>query len=397
MKLFMMRKKQWISAAMIAVCFISLLGTSTVSGNTLDDLRKQLEAVQQQYRNLQNRSNQIENELSTNRKNQRAMQNEIQILDSDIEITEQRLQQVQQQLAEAEEAVRIAEQELEQAEKELAHREELRNRRVRAIYEFGTVSYLEVLFESTSFADFLSRYDQLQFIIQEDVQLLKLAQEKREEVEDRKEQLEWKREQVVALKREVEATKELLVAQKSQKQVQLASLQQVEASLTEDLEAMEETLRETDRLIDELTKKYQDAIRRTGNIVLRYPLAKQVPISSAFGHRFHPVLKTYKLHTGTDFAAGYGSKVYAAESGTVILAGWNGGYGNTVIIAHGKNVVTLYAHMSKIHVSQGQQVDRGAVIGEVGSTGLSTGPHLHFEVRFDNQPKNPLDYIDKAI
>lgn len=387
---------------MIAItlsCFLAVqsFNVQTAEGSTLEQLRKQLEAAQQQYRAFQNRTKELGQQITNNRAKQSATKESINDLNRQIVVTEERLREVEQQLADAELAVQHAEEDLAEAIKELERREELRNRRVRAIYELGSVSYLEVLFNSKSFADFLSRYDQLQHIIKGDVSLLKDAQAQREEVEERKEQLEWKREQVALLKREVEVMRQALLDKKSEQEVQLASLQQIEHQLTEDLAKMDETLKETDRLINELTKKYQEAIRRTGSIVLRYPLEKQVPISSPFGNRYHPILKQYKLHTGTDFAASHGARVVAAESGTVILAGWNGGFGNCVIIAHGNNIVTLYAHLSKIHVSQGQQVERGQLIGLVGSTGLSTGPHLHFEVRVNNQPKNPMDYINRTI
>jgi murein DD-endopeptidase MepM/ murein hydrolase activator NlpD len=117
------------------------------------------------------------------------------------------------------------------------------------------------------------------------------------------------------------------------------------------------------------------------------------PITSGFGYRRHPVLGTSRLHAGLDIGAGYGSEVYAAQSGVVILAGWNGGYGNCVMIEHPDGVVTLYGHMSELLVSEGESVGRGAVVGLVGSTGLSTGPHLHFETHIGGSPEDPLSLV----
>jgi murein DD-endopeptidase MepM/ murein hydrolase activator NlpD len=116
-------------------------------------------------------------------------------------------------------------------------------------------------------------------------------------------------------------------------------------------------------------------------------------VSSSFGYRRHPILGTVRLHAGTDFGAGYGSPIWAAKDGEVIFAGWNGGYGNCVIIAHEGGLSTLYGHQSDIAVSVGQEVSQGEIIGYVGSTGQSTGPHLHFEVRVGGQPEDPMLFL----
>lgn len=115
---------------------------------------------------------------------------------------------------------------------------------------------------------------------------------------------------------------------------------------------------------------------------------------SPFGNRRHPVLGYVRLHAGVDFGAPSGAAIWAANGGTVIHAGTRGGYGNTVMISHGNGITTLYAHMSSISVSNGQEVSQGQQVGRVGSTGLSTGPHLHFEVRVNGTPKNPMLYIN---
>jgi len=123
--------------------------------------------------------------------------------------------------------------------------------------------------------------------------------------------------------------------------------------------------------------------------------ARPVPgaISSGFGMRYHPIYHTQRMHTGVDMHASYGEPIHACRSGTVVAAGWQGGYGNAVVIDHGGGMATLYAHQSRIAVSVGQYVDAGEVIGYVGSTGASTGPHLHFEVRLGGNPVDPAPYL----
>ncbi len=124
---------------------------------------------------------------------------------------------------------------------------------------------------------------------------------------------------------------------------------------------------------------------------LRYPIS--APVTSEYGWRVHPVYGTRKLHAGMDFGAAYGSAIHAAGAGTVVTAGTMGGYGNAVVIDHGGGLATLYAHQSRIAVRVGQHVSGGQVIGYVGSTGLSTGPHLHFEVRVNGNPVDPRGYL----
>ncbi|MHC5725672.1 MAG: M23 family metallopeptidase, partial [Nostoc sp.] len=130
-------------------------------------------------------------------------------------------------------------------------------------------------------------------------------------------------------------------------------------------------------------------IRGTG--IMTYP--SDAPTSSPFGWRIHPILGYRRFHAGLDFAASYGSTIRAADSGTVIFAGWYGGYGRALIIDHGNGMTTLYGHTSELYVTEGQAVERGQAIGAVGSTGFSTGPHLHFEVRRDGTPVDPANYL----
>ncbi|MBE3035267.1 MAG: M23 family metallopeptidase [Actinobacteria bacterium] len=117
------------------------------------------------------------------------------------------------------------------------------------------------------------------------------------------------------------------------------------------------------------------------------------PIMSPFGYRIHPILGYRKLHTGIDFGVGYGTPIHASDSGTVIYATWMSGYGNVIIIDHGRGISTLYAHQSSLAVGNGARVSRGQVVGYVGSTGFSTGPHLHFEVRVNGNPVDPMGYL----
>ena len=149
---------------------------------------------------------------------------------------------------------------------------------------------------------------------------------------------------------------------------------------------------ESDEIADLLRRRGSGGAAIRGNGSLSPPLANPV-ITSSFGYRIHPIYGDRRLHAGIDLRATSGTPIYAAAPGEVVYAGWRGGYGNCVIIDHGGGVATLYAHQSSMAVAEGEEVSRGDVIGAVGSTGFSTGPHLHFEVRVDGVPVDPLGYL----
>ncbi|MBW3575637.1 MAG: M23 family metallopeptidase, partial [Actinobacteria bacterium] len=134
------------------------------------------------------------------------------------------------------------------------------------------------------------------------------------------------------------------------------------------------------------------AAPRAGSRALAYPLANPV-VTSNYGYRIHPIYGTRRLHAGIDLRGATGTTVLAAGDGTVVFAGPRGGYGNAVLVDHGGSIATLYAHQSRLAVSAGEPVRRGQAVGSVGSTGLSTAPHLHFEVRLDGTPVDPLNYL----
>ena len=158
------------------------------------------------------------------------------------------------------------------------------------------------------------------------------------------------------------------------------------------LEAQEDELKEeADRLVSEIKKLQGDQAYAGGTFC--WPSESSTRVTSEFGMRIHPILKVNKMHTGIDIGAAAGTNVLAANSGTVIKAGWNNSYGNVIMIDHGGGIVTLYAHNSKLLVSTGDVVSRGQVIALVGSTGNSTGPHIHFEVRVNGEYQNPRNWL----
>nr|WP_306432270.1 M23 family metallopeptidase [Wansuia hejianensis] len=279
--------------------------------------------------------------------------------------------------------------ELEKAEKRLKERKETFNSRLRVMYMNGNVGYLELLLTSTDIKDFLSRKEVVQSIAEHDKELIKYMKEQRDIINEKKVQLEAQRASVEAAKTKLESRRRELDTATRQKQNLMSRLQS-------DIKSYE---KEYDKL-NSLAKSIESKIiglQRNPNPYsggkMSWPVPGYSRISSYFGYRIHPIFNTKKLHTGIDIPAPTGTPISAASEGVVIYTGWLGGYGNTVMVDHGGGIVTLYAHNSSVTVSNGQTVQRGQTVARAGSTGNSTGPHCHFEVRRNGGYVDPLPWV----
>ncbi len=270
-------------------------------------------------------------------------------------------------------------------------------KQVRQEEERGTVTYWSVLFKATGFADLLSRIDFINEIMEHDQQVIADLQELREELaQDRK---------------DLKAQKEDLHSSQSELKAQIAEAKDIvdKHSKTEEglLEMHKAEEAEANRITDKLNSFYEENGGTGGGVDapptqsglkgLIWPTSATRLITSPYGNRVSPTLGATTFHHGVDIGAPYGSSVLAAQSGTVIDAGWSGGYGICVVIAHEEGISTLYGHMSDWNVSVGQKVSRGQVIGQCGSTGISSGPHIHYEVRVNGSTINPLPYLPGYI
>ncbi|HHV64874.1 MAG TPA: peptidoglycan DD-metalloendopeptidase family protein [Peptococcaceae bacterium] len=370
------RTKTIIIAVLLVFCLVW-----PVSADELNDaIRRQQEILQQQSR----AAGQLNN-LTI-----KAQQTEKQImqLTQQISAAEKDLEKKEKAYAEAQENVRIIKEVVEQKQKELEGRQETLRKRVRAIYEDGQVSYLEVLFQSTDISDFLSRVEYLSCLVENDQAILADIRRQKQELDDKQVQLIAKMEEAEKLRNEAEALKQYLASTKAKKEIALAENKKDQEELLIQIEKLEKDAKELEGKIRELQKQNKGI---NGSITV-WPTPGYQYITSTFGYRIHPITRKQSLHTGIDIGAPNRAKIVAAGNGIVIFSGWYGAYGNAVIIDHGNGLSTLYGHMSSRAVSYGQEVVPGQVIGYVGSTGWSTGPHLHFEVRKDGVPTSPLAY-----
>ncbi|MEA4884446.1 MAG: peptidoglycan DD-metalloendopeptidase family protein [Clostridia bacterium] len=320
-------------------------------------------------------------------------------LQDSIANTDARLKNAEKQLVKAEADLAVAEKALTAATDDYQASVARLGGRLTEIYKLGPGTYLELLLNAEDFSDFVTRYEFLGMIIQQDSGVLSRVKEERDQIEERKasiakrqESLEEKKKEIAllsaSLKREEKSAQEAM----SDRAYYLKRVQAEKGKWERELAEEERQSRELERTIRDMQAKLSASGRAPvwrGKFV--WPTLGR--ISSEFGWRVHPVFKDRRFHSGIDIAARTGTRVAAAASGTVLLAGWINGYGNTVIIAHGDGLSTLYGHNSALTTSSGKTVLQGDTISKVGSTGFATGPHLHFEVRLNGKPKNPLDWL----
>lgn len=376
------RKRKTYVVAVITAFLVSSAILWPVYGSEIDKLRREQERLNER---LEEERRLLKN---TNREISQLM-GQLEVLDEDIDETEAELRSLGQQLSTASQKVVEAEEELKQAESALADRTEVFRTRLKEIYLNGQVNYLEVLMQSTSITDFLVRFDLLKKIAEQDMEILDDIESERRQVEQKKAELEQRRDEIAELRAKAEAQQSRLEQKKEQKQSILNKLEKYKKAILRDIEAEEQAARE---LGEKIRRLQTNSGKYTGG-KMAWPVPGYSRVTSDYGWRIHPILKTRRFHVGIDFAAPTGTNVVAGEAGKVIFTGWYGAYGNTIVVDHGGGVTTTYPHLSKILVKENQQVTRGQVVGKVGSTGLSTGPHLEFSVRVNGQSVSPWDYL----
>lgn len=360
---------------------------------------QQLELTRQRIAAAQRREGKLDRQLGSLDDKLSRIDDELARLHDQIASVEERLRVTRAKLELVREQLRLKRRELAEAQEELELQQRAFSQRVVLTYKSTELDYVDVLFAAESFEELVTRLRLVRELVGYDNELVADLESARDKV-DAEEQAIAEKESVVAeataeLQEENDRLAALRAAQQAQQQAALAAradkrdaLQGVAANLAE-LERQEDALLAQSRAISGAVAGSAGAGHGTGSMV--WPCSGTVV--SGFGWRIHPILGTRRFHTGIDIAAGYGSPIVAADSGVVIYATWNGGYGNCTAVDHGRGVSTLYAHQSRMVVGYGTRVSKGQVIGYVGSTGLSTGPHLHFEVRVNGSPVDPMGYL----
>ena len=397
-----------LAFAMTASLFFGILPASAfaVTQSEIDDLKSQKAALSEKAASYESTISSLKNKKNAQVELKTA-------LDSKLALTNQQIMNLEEQIKLHDALIERKTQEVEDAQKVADEQLEKYKKRVRAMEESGRYNYVEVLFGANSIAEFLSLIDDIGDIMRSDKQLEESYKESVTNLKEAKTEYETAQAELKQNKVECAKLKDQLQVDISQAAAVITSLQSEissNASVLSSLDSQESALQkqiqakvnqlEEERKANEAKDNPSSGGSSSGGSVigtgsLVWP-SYCTYISSRQGPRVHPITGEYKNHGGTDIGASYGSAIYAADSGKVVQSsdGWNGGWGNYVMIDHGNGMQTLYAHMSSRAVSVGQTVKKGQTIGYVGSTGMSTGPHLHFEMyvngsRIDPQTKYP--------
>lgn len=378
---------------------------SSITSDSIKEKEEQIKQALSEKESLQNGLSNLQNikkELETQRTN---LKNYVAQLDSNLEQIERNIAELKAKISVKEEEIAVAEEQLAEAlEKEENQRTSMINR-IRMVYETGDPQMTEMLLKSSSFGDFLNKADYVERVISYDQQMWQDYKTVREYVELCKQELELEREILDEAKAGVEEEQrnlEALIEQKNRDILEyesdISNKEQAIKEYEEEIKAQEEEISTLEAQIAEEKKK----ILANSGVVLTYdggtfkfPLASYTRVSDDYGMRIHPILGIQQLHNGVDFAAPKGTAIYAAYDGVVVAATYSGTMGNYVMIDHGDGLYTIYMHASQLYVEKDDIVVRGETIAAVGSTGRSTGNHLHFSVRLNGAYTSPWNYISK--
>jgi len=397
-----MKKRRFLAFVLL----FSMFGSGVISyADKVDDLKKE---KQNQEQNLENKKKSI-NDMTTQKdaafKEIVEKQKLIDQLDKDLTVLEDAINKLSEEIQASKEKITIL-------EERIKEKQELFKKRVRVMYGNKDLNSIEVLFSSSNIRDFISRYFMMQSIADYDKKLITSLKNDKIALEKEKVQLEARKEEKVAKKKEMEIKYQAYSEEVEKNKQRIAKLEESIEYTKSEIDQLQSKVKSLDANISFEEKVKADILRsmnerkiqrdlkdgkidaRPSNGEMMWPLKSHFDISSPFGWRNAPIGSGGERHRGIDIPAPSGTPVYSATDGEVISSGWNGSYGNAVMIKYTNNIVIVYGHNSSLVVRAGQKVSKGQVISLVGSTGNSTGPHLHFEVRYNGSPVDPLKYLN---
>lgn len=357
----------------------------------------------------QERKQELENKLDdvkdakqevTTQKN--SVLDEIGELDSQIEEYETEITKLNKKITDLKKSIDKNEKEIKKLEKEFKEKEEAFVERMVAIYEDGQTTYLDMLLSSDNIVSFISSYYMISELAEADKAMMDSIQQQQSKIEETKKELENEKQEIVTSKSKIEEKTKTLNNAKSSKQSKVNSLTAQEKKLQAQIDEFNSAIKEAQKEIDKAIKNssgYQGSFSGT----LSWPVSTSSYgyniITSGYGRRDQPTAGASTSHKALDIGISY-QTVYAPADGYIVTAGWQSGYGNFIMIKHSNSLYTCYGHLSEYKVSSGQTVTRGQAIAVSGNTGVSTGPHLHFEARtsgsYDSRV-NPLNYISDSV
>ena len=366
-----------------------------------DDIDTQIKKQEAEYQQIQKRISTTNKKLSETTQKEKTVTQQIEILSQKITVTRQKVNVVTLRIKKVHQNIVRLSNEIVEKNKRIAEGEELLKHRLVSIYKYGATTNFNLLLSSQGAEDALTNSYLLAKIAEQDQQLINELKYQKQKLSETQEQLKVQKASLESHGKELKSQTNELKGASNERNVILVKVRKDKdlymAQQNELLRASKELQATIKRLLTEKRAlaakrtpgKQQTVYYRGGR--LAWPV--QGTITSTFGTRVHPIFKTKITHTGIDISAPNGTPVKAADTGEVLFTGWLSGYGNVVILDHGGNLTTVYAHLSRIECSEGVKINRGGVIGRVGATGVATGNHLHFETRVNGNAVNPMRYL----
>lgn len=420
--------KQKLSARRIIciVLAVVLLGSlmsgaliMMVNAKSSKEIEKDLIDLREQQAEIKKQAQQLQSDIDENRAQTQTLVSQKADIDRQMDISRQSIENLNAQIQQY--SLLIAEKQ-DELDASIAEHDALQQQyktRLRAMEESGNISYWSVLFQASSFSDLLDRVDMIQEIAKSDQLMLQKLDAVSQKVEQERAELETQMAELESAKGELASQQALLEQQRAESDALILQMSAEYNTLSDEYEAAEsakdellEQIKKTETAYfnalsaeeaarqAELNKQNNNKVTSSGSGSggsssggFLYPLPSRVAITSPFGMRFNPITKKNSSHSGVDFGASQGTSILACKSGTVTVAGYAEAWGYYVTINHGDGYSTLYAHMTNYTVSTGDYVAQGDTIGYVGSTGWSTGPHLHLSVLYNGEYVNPMNYI----
>lgn len=411
-----------IAAVLVITMLLSLLplGFITAGATEKDDLKNKLSSLEDEKAS-------VKQEIADLTKQANDVEATRQALVQEIDLTRQEIETVKNYIAQLQQQIDVKTQELSVAEGKLEVKEQLFADRMREMYEQGDTTYLDILLNSSSISNMLSRIDIITQIMDYDKRVVEEYTAAKEEIQKKRDELQVAQDEQKDYQENLSYKEKELVANEAQQTALQKSIEEYRKEQEAEYDRIAQDMQSVSDQIAEISRREaEEAARKAAEEAARKKAAEEAarqqsvssssgssnysvpsqfngsfvwPVpgyttpSSAYGWRTHPIYGTRKFHAGEDIPANSGTPIIAAASGTVTTAGWVSGYGNYTVINHGGGVMTAYGHQSSIQVSVGQSVSAGQQIGLVGSTGNSTGPHLHFEVYVNGATQNPMNYF----
>lgn len=377
-------KKKVVLAILIPSILLTISFSSIVGAEDINDLQNKKNELQEQITESNEQIEDIKIELTENLEQLNSLNQKITIYETEISSLEENLNKISVEIDDITAKLNVIE------ENYSIQKNVLQNRLV-ALYESGDIYYLDVLLKSNSLSEFISNYYMIGEIARYDNELLENIERQKTQIESIKTTLTERKEALETIKNNKEKTTISLENSKIIRNSYIAKLTDDEKTVQEKIDKYQTELNSIDAQITALTTLNIGEDYVGGEFI--WPAPGYTTITSKFGWRYHPVLKVSNLHKGTDIAMPTGSYIIASNDGVVIKSMYTTGYGNMVMIDHGGGITTLYGHGSEIIAQTGQTVKKGDLIMKAGSTGWSTGPHLHFEVRINGTPIDSMEFL----